>query len=153
MTLNVGHFPHMSLFKIFKKSNKTNQYVLYTMACDAGVLPMCQCMLACCMLYARSCPRVCVLQSKTEWMRPCARVTVSVHRLHLSSTFVIPGYTWAFWAWGLLADCMCQTLDNYTDCCPRNSALTLLLGEEKKLMKLKVTEQYRKWENLSASCS
>lgn len=27
------------------------------------------------------------------------------------------------WALGLLADCMCQTLNNYTDCCRRNVAL------------------------------
>lgn len=73
MTLNVGHFSHMSLFKIFKKSNKTNQYVLYTMACDAGVLPMCWRVLACCMP-APVREYVCFRVRQNE----CARVHVSL---------------------------------------------------------------------------
>lgn len=52
----------------------------------------------------------------------CVCVPVSEHRLHLSSTTLIPWYTWASGLQGFLADCMCQTLNNYTDCCPRNFA-------------------------------
>ena len=80
------------------------------------------------------CVCVCVFQGKTECvcvcMSPCQWVLTSpvLHRCNPSAHL-------GLWASGLLADCMCQTSDNYSDCCPRNSALSLLLGIKKKKKK------------------
>lgn len=59
------------------------------------------------------------------WAHVCARAGTCVHERGLASPALLynPMLHLSLWTRGLLVDCMCQTLDNYTDCCTRTLPL------------------------------
>lgn len=57
------------------------------------------------------------------WVHICARAGMCVYEWGLASPVLLynPMLHLSLWTRGLLVDCMCQTLDNYTDCFTRTS--------------------------------